>query len=308
MKSEYNSVSVVIPVYNAEKTIEELFFRLAKLAKDYEEFEIILVDDSSDDKSWEKIIELSKLPNVKSKMLRLSRNFGQHPAILAGVKESNNKWIAILDCDLQDEPENLTPLLSLMEIEGAQIGHVLDVNKKRRIMTRVFHFIASRKYSIPNNITSFRIISAEICNKAMQYSDFSMLSGPVIDQMGFKRSYIFAKRIRSSTSTLTIWKRWEFATKYLINHTTIIPKILGVFSLFTIITSVYYGLVIIYHKIISEGSLPNGLNQIVILELIIIGFITGVFSFIIFLLLNILERIKNYPAYHIQDKIYSSLE
>jgi hypothetical protein len=76
----------------------------------------------------------------------------------------------------------------------------------------------------------------------------------------------------------------------------------------TIIPSIYYGSIIIYHKTISNGALPSGLNQVVVLELAIIGIITGAFSFIIFLLLNFLERIKNYPPYHIQDKIYSSLE
>jgi glycosyltransferase involved in cell wall biosynthesis len=300
------SVSVVIPVYNAEKTIDELVLRIQKIAYGYSNFEIILIDDFSQDKTWGKLLDLSKWAEVDLKIIRLSRNFGQHPATVAGIREATNEWIVILDCDLQDEPENIRPLLSQMRKQGTQIGHVLEENSKRRFTSRIFNLVTSKKYGIPNNVTTFRIISAEICNEALKYGDFSLLTGPIIDQMGFRRSFITANRVPRSSSTYTLRKRWRLAINYLISLSKLIPKLLAALSIVTIVPSVLYIFVILYHKLIGRGSLPSGLNQIVILNLVTIGIVTGLGSFLTFLLLELMGRIRNYPAYHIEEKITHS--
>jgi polyisoprenyl-phosphate glycosyltransferase len=98
-------ISIVSPVYQAENILAELIQRikLALSSLNYK-FEILLVDDGSLDKSWQKIVELSKThPEIKG--YKLSRNFGQHYAITAGLDQSQGEWIVVMDCDLQDRPE-----------------------------------------------------------------------------------------------------------------------------------------------------------------------------------------------------------
>ncbi len=107
---EIPHISIVSPVYRAEKTLNELVVRICQTVSQITpDFEIILVDDSGPDKSWSIIEELSK-SNSCVKGIKLSRNFGQHYAITAGLDRAKGDWIVVLDCDLQDQPEEILKL------------------------------------------------------------------------------------------------------------------------------------------------------------------------------------------------------
>lgn len=100
-------ISVVSPVYKAENIIPVLVERIEKsLEQITEDYEIILVEDASPDNSWEAIEQvIEKKSRVTG--IRLSRNFGQHYAITAGLDHANGEWIIVMDCDLQDQPEEV---------------------------------------------------------------------------------------------------------------------------------------------------------------------------------------------------------
>lgn len=104
--------SVVSPVYGCAGCLEELVERiLESLAQRDETFEIILVDDGSPDGAWTRISELATIhPGVRG--IRLSRNFGQHYAIAAGIEHASGNRIIVMDCDLQDAPEEIPKLLA----------------------------------------------------------------------------------------------------------------------------------------------------------------------------------------------------
>ena len=94
-------LSIVSPVYKAQELVEELVFRIAEtVEKITTSYEIILVDDYSPDLSW-KVIEKICLNNQKVIGIQLSRNFGQHYAITAGLDKARGEWIVVMDCDLQ---------------------------------------------------------------------------------------------------------------------------------------------------------------------------------------------------------------
>ena len=105
-------LSVVSPIYGAEATVAELVQRLVAVLEPLAlPFEIILVDDRSPDDSWPRIqAEAAREPRVRG--LRLSRNFGQHRAIVAGLAQCRGEWVVVMDCDLQDRPEEIPPLLA----------------------------------------------------------------------------------------------------------------------------------------------------------------------------------------------------
>ena len=108
--SERSEISIVIPVYRAERIIDELCKRLKQhLSQISEHYEIILIDDCSPDNSWNKISEKAN-KDKRIKGYQLSRNFGQHHAITAGLDQCNGKWIVVMDCDLQDRPEEIVRL------------------------------------------------------------------------------------------------------------------------------------------------------------------------------------------------------
>lgn len=108
------SISVVVPIYNDEEVIEELQRRLRpvmeQITKDYE---IILVDDGSRDRSWEKMLKVRR-ENERIKAVRLSRNFGQQSAIAAGLSLTTKDLIVLMDSDLQDRPEDILVLIDAL--------------------------------------------------------------------------------------------------------------------------------------------------------------------------------------------------
>lgn len=111
-------LSVVSPVYGCEGCLEELVLRIqAAVAETGMAHELLLVNDGSPDRSWDRITELASLhPHVRG--LRLSRNFGQHYAIAAGIEHARGELVAVMDCDLQDLPEELPRLVA-----AAQAGN-----------------------------------------------------------------------------------------------------------------------------------------------------------------------------------------
>ncbi|MDG0817341.1 glycosyltransferase family 2 protein [Bdellovibrio svalbardensis] len=103
-------LSIISPVYMAEKLVAPLVEAIdVEMARWECTYEIILVEDGSPDKSWEAILEVST-GNPRVKGLKLSRNFGQHKAITAGLKEGRGEWFVVMDCDLQDRPEEIEGL------------------------------------------------------------------------------------------------------------------------------------------------------------------------------------------------------
>lgn len=110
MSERIPHISVVVPVYGAPESLIELCRRLrVSLEGIDEEFEVLLVNDASPDESWILIDEQARA-DKRYVGIHLSRNFGQHPAIAAGLRSSRGEWVVVMDCDLQDRPEEIPRL------------------------------------------------------------------------------------------------------------------------------------------------------------------------------------------------------
>ena len=107
--------SVVVPVYNSEHTLEELYRRLEKVFREVikEDFELILVDDGSKDHSFEVMTELRN-KDQRVRIIQMARNFGQHPALLCGFAHVRGDFVVTMDDDLQHQPEELPKMVKVM--------------------------------------------------------------------------------------------------------------------------------------------------------------------------------------------------
>jgi glycosyltransferase involved in cell wall biosynthesis len=145
-------ISVVSPVYGAEKIIPKLVERIvASVSPLCDDYEIVLVDDRGPDHSWEAILaEASK--NQKVRGVRLSRNFGQHYAISAGLDHSTGDWVVVMDCDLQDRPEEIPALFS-KALEGYDVVLARRFQRKDGFFKRAFSFLFYRTLAY---LTGFR--------------------------------------------------------------------------------------------------------------------------------------------------------
>ncbi|TPG72253.1 glycosyltransferase family 2 protein [Hymenobacter nivis] len=134
--------SFVSPVYQAEGLLAELVRRLALAGEALGgSFEIVLVDDRSTDGSWARIQALAA-QDGRVRGLRLSRNFGQHRAITAGLELARGEWVVVLDCDLQDQPEEI-PALFTQAQQGYDLVLARRINRqdswRKKLVSRVFY-------------------------------------------------------------------------------------------------------------------------------------------------------------------------
>ena len=139
-------ISVVSPVYQAEELIPLLVDQVSREVQGLTSaYEIILVDDRSRDGSWQAIRQECQ-KNGRIKGLRLSRNFGQHCAITAGLRHAKGDWIVVMDCDLQDRPDQI-PLLYQAALEGHDIVYARrrcrQDSQFKKIYSRFFYSVFS---------------------------------------------------------------------------------------------------------------------------------------------------------------------
>lgn len=158
--------SVVVPVYNSEHTLHELYERVSKVFDEtlHEEFEMILVDDGSRDHSYEVMEELHDKDN-RVKIIQQARNFGQHPALLCGFQYVKGDFIITMDDDLQHPPEEIPKLVKVIN-ERDDVDVIIakyegrQHNIIRRMGTWVSVYATSKMLKKPRDleITSFRLI------------------------------------------------------------------------------------------------------------------------------------------------------
>lgn len=172
-------ISIVVPVYNGENSLEELYSAIKKMAAANKlDFELIFVDDNSPDHSYDKILELSKKDN-RVKGIRLAQNFGQQNAIFCGFNFASGDYIITMDDDLQHKPSDIVLLYQKIK-EGFDVVYAIPEGREysfyRRLGSKLtnwlFNLITSK--SEKTRVSSFRIISRKMLQK-IKASDKSFI-------------------------------------------------------------------------------------------------------------------------------------
>lgn len=188
-------ISVVSPVYLGEGLVNELVCRLSNSLSDITtDYEIILVDDGSLDGSWKEIQNIcSKNKNVKG--IKLSRNFGQHYAITAGLESVSGELVVVIDCDLQDRPEEIPNLFAKIN-EGYDIVYARRTLRKdgffkklfSRIFYRLFSYLTDSKQD--STIANFGIYHKKVIQAILAMKDHVRYFPTMVQWVGFSSSKI----------------------------------------------------------------------------------------------------------------------
>ncbi|WP_317173507.1 glycosyltransferase family 2 protein [Hymenobacter montanus] len=199
---------MVSPVYLAEAMVAELVQRLvAALERISPHFEIILVDDRSPDGSWARIKEqMLRDPRVRG--LRLSRNFGQHQAITAGLDQCRGEWIVVLDCDLQDRPEEIPALFA-----AAQRGYDLVLARRvdrqdawsQKLLSRLFYWVLSYLTDTTQDpaVANFGIYHQKVVAAVLRMRESIRYFPTMVRWVGFRTGYldvVHARRVSGRSS------------------------------------------------------------------------------------------------------------
>lgn len=193
-------LSVVSPVYMAEKILPALCQRLnAALGSITPEHEIILVCDGSPDRSWEVMEQLvARYPNLT--IVKLSRNFGQHYAMTAGLDLARGQWTVVMDCDLQDAPEEIERLLAKAR-EGFDIVVARRIDRQhkwwKRVTSRLFFkaFSMLSGFKLDSSVGSFRIMSRSVVDGFCSMRESYRMFAGLIEWLGFRTGYVDVRHV-----------------------------------------------------------------------------------------------------------------
>ena len=257
------TLSIVIPVYNSENTLSALIRQIdAEVGNLVVNYEIVAVDDGSRDGSWAKLEALtSEFPQLKP--VRLARNFGQHNALLCGVREATGEVVVTMDDDLQHPPEEIEKLLAKLH-EGFDVVYGAPVDEQqaswRRLPSLLPKYIQAKVLGVPNanDISSFRAFWTHLRVAFAGYDGASPIFDVLLSWGGrrFGRVTVAHNPRKEGHSNYDVWKLYQ-AAWLMITEFTLLP--LRLVMLLGVLGSIA-GLIIFAYTLITyllRGSLPG---------------------------------------------------
>lgn len=305
-------ISIVIPFYNEEGNIEELYRQLSKLmsAESKYNFEIIAVEHGSQDSTFKKLISINK-KDKRLKILQLSKNFGNvDAAISAGLAFAKGDACAIMMGDLQDPPQLIADFLRKWE-KGYEIVYGIikkraDISQIRKINSLLFYKVLSLLTGniFPENVSDFRLIDKKVYKVINSMPERNKFLRGLTIWTGFKQIGVtFDRRPRfkgqSKADFLTVLKlaaNGIFSFSYIpLRIVTILGLLIAIFSFLSIVFE--------FILILTLGRIAPGIFTVIFL----IGFLFGMLFIILGIigeyLARIYEEVKQRPNYIIRDKI-----
>jgi dolichol-phosphate mannosyltransferase len=302
-------ISVVIPLLEEESLVEELINRvILNLKKITEDFEVLIIDDGSKDKTW---LEVSKfcLRDNRIKGLKLSKNFGQHFAITAGIEHVSGDWCVVMDGDLQDRPE-MIPDLYYKAQEGYDVVFVLRENRPEKfaykMLQKFFYLILNilSGLNFDSRKANFSIINSKVVSSFKKFPENARFYGSIIKWLGFNEGLIkvdHGSRF-SGKSSYTLLKRLKLATDIIVTFSNRPLKFaiglgLGI-SVSAFICGLWVGIrsIIFGFPIIGWASIITTLLFVSGINLMILG-VNGIY------LGRIFDEVKRRPLYILSEKI-----
>ena len=295
-------LSVVVPFYNSEHTIDGLYDRLTKVLMGLGfTYEIIFIEDCGIDNSWSKLSSLA-LKDSRVRSHKLSRNYGQHASITAGLSLSRGKWTIVMDCDLQDPPEYIRELY-----EKAQSGFDIVLAKRTQRNHSVFRKASAAIYAwllrrfgqaeYTGNYGSFSILSRNVVDAYLKFTDLNRQYLLILFWLGFERGsidYEQEERVGSPSS---------YSLKSLLSHaiqgiffqtTTLLQWIIALG--FTVSASGSILALCAIYGYFCHGSV-EGWTSLVVIVLIMGGAILTCLGIVGLYIGQIFEQVKNRPLY-----------
>jgi len=218
-------LSVITPVYGCADALPELCRRLhAVLGNLSSDYEIIMVNDASPDNSWP-IIKALAASDGRVKGINLSRNFGQHYAITAGLDFAEGDWVVVMDCDLQDVPEEIPKLY-----QTAQSGYDVVVGRRinrqdsliKKGMSKLFYCVFSyfSDVEVDNRIGNFGIYAKKVVKNIRLLGEKNRSFGLFVLWVGFRRIEIDVKHAarQCGNSSYTFRKSMALALNSIVAH------------------------------------------------------------------------------------------
>ena len=297
----------MVPVYGCRDCLEVLHARLTAVLDELaQDFEIVFVDDRSPDKAWDVLSGLAER-DPHTVAIRLSRNVGQHAAITAGLEAARGDWVVVLDCDLQDPPEDIRRLYA-KALEGYDVVYA----QRRRTGTSGFRRLGSRFYFKLMNVFagaafddagSFSIVSRQVVEEFLRFKDRHRHYLLMLHWLGFDTASIeYEQSARhSGKSSYGVRGLVGHALDGLFFQTTVLLRWVVLLGFGLSALGLIFALYVVVAKL--TGSLLPGFASLAIFTLIIGGFIivsTGITGLYIG---RVFEQVRERPLFVVDSVV-----
>jgi len=303
------NLSVVTPVYGCRSSLHTLYRRLSEtLPKLSESYEILFVNDASPDNAWETIKELAA-EDSHVRGINLSRNFGQHKAIAAGLDHAQGDWVVVMDCDLQDQPEEIIKLYNKAQegydvVFGERAGRK-DSMKKRlssKLFMIIYDYLADAKTD--PSIGNFSIISKKVVENYRKMTEQHRPYSFFVIWLGFKRTRIevaHAKR-EEGRSSYNFRKLVNLAIDNIVSQSNKPLKMSIKFGFALSFLSALYALYLVIKYFATDAIVP-GWTSVMVSIYFIAGLLFANLGFIGLYIGKIFDETKERPTYIIDEII-----
>lgn len=304
-------VSIVSPVYMADSIVDELVARVCQVMKRLSvSYELILVEDGSSDNSWDKIKNNCSV-HSQVKGVRLSRNFGQHSAITAGLKITTGDCIIVLDCDLQDDPRYIEDLLNKFS-EGFDVVYTRRKSRQfsffKNLLTRlfysIFNYLVSETFAKgTEQVGGYSLISRKVLNAYFQVGDYQRQYLMIIRWLGFKHCFIDIEHMErfNGKSSYSFRKLLQHGIDGITSHSVRLLNLMTYFGFILSFLSFLVGITLIISYMLSPFQ--AGWTSIFVLILFIGGIIISCIGVCGIYIGRIFEQSKSRPIYLIDETI-----
>ena len=302
-------LSIVSPVYKCEAFLDDMINRLEESLKLItSEYELIFVNDGSPDKSWDKLVNLAS-SNKAIKLINLSRNFGQHAAITAGLADCKGDWIVVMDCDLQDLPEEIPNLYHKAQ-EGYEIvlaeRAVRNDSFYKKMTSKLFYFILSYLTGTKQDtsVANFGIYQRNVIEEILKMGDYIKFLPLMVKWVGFTSCKFQVKHSNRSegTSSYSLFKLLRLSLDVILSFSDKPLKILVKVGFLISFVSLIFGVYIFYSYLNGE-IIVQGYASLIISLWFLSGLIISMLGLVGLYVGKSFDKIKNRQVYIIKEKV-----
>lgn len=302
-------ISIVSPVYRAEKIIPELVRRIDEsISKITTNYEIILVEDCGPDNSWTAIEAVAK-KNPRVKGFKLSRNFGQHYAITCGLDHAKGDWVVVMDCDLQDQPEEIYKLYQKTK-EGYDVVLAQRIDRQDDVFKRFFSkaFYRTLAYltgsKMDESVANFGIYNQKVIQALTLMRESIRYFPTMVKWVGFNQTAIPIEHAERSEgkSSYNFKRLLNLALDIILAYSDKPIRLMIKFGLIVSLVSFVMGLVFLIKYLIGE-VMVQGYTSLVISIWFFSGLILVMLGVVGLYVGKTFEGVKRRPIYIVEKSI-----
>jgi putative glycosyltransferase len=304
-------LSIVTTVFKSECYLQE-FLRLVEEAISqlgYQSYEIVFVLDGISDGSKALLLDKQKsTPQVK--IVELSRNFGHHPAMSAGLSFATGDLVFLIDCDLEVSPLVLVEFAALLQHSGADVVYGVQEVRKGAFIERTmggyfwkaFNSLSDTK--VPLNTVTERLMTRNYVDALLTVGDKNVFLAGMMHWIGYKQiPCIIRKGQRKGESTYTLGKRINLLVEAITSFSEKPLRLLFYLGILVLVVTSFIASVFIIRKLLYPETVLMGFTSVVVVLLFGVGMILSALGLIGIYLSKVFNQVKNRPLYAVR-KVY----